>query len=239
MSDGQRRRWGLLSVGLLLLALVVLGPPAASTLGSDQAAQGDAEAFAEAMAEGRAHTVSPHPNSSMAIWPYTSRGKSVRSATLPINVVVLADVDLVRTTLIHRPDAEWEDQRHGLNGTASTQNSSAEERTPTPNASGAGTATPPNGTGDASNSSVRDTSSTAEGTNPGPNASVDAGARISLRCDNPRRWRQRRADVMMGVAMSMAQKAPLSVPQTSGMTEILGSKASVPADDCQTNSGSG
>lgn len=138
-------------MALLLLALVVVGPLVASSYGSGQSAGSDAEAFAEAMEEGRAHTVAPHPNSTMAIWPYTSRSRSVEGATLPINVVVLEDVDLVRNMLIHRPDAHWEDQRHGLNG--STGNSSTSVTEPTPvGAERAGNATPaastpaPNGT---------------------------------------------------------------------------------------------
>lgn len=122
MSDGERRGRSLLLGGLLLLSLVLAGPTIASTGGSGQSAGDQAASFAEARAEGRAHVVAPHPNSSAAIWPYTSRSRSVEGATLPINIVVLADVDVVRSMLIHRPDAQWEDQREGLNGTAGGEN---------------------------------------------------------------------------------------------------------------------
>lgn len=115
-------------VGVLLLcALLVVAPIVASSFGIGPATSGDAEAFEEDRAEGPAHTVAPHPNSTMAIWPFTSRSESVDGATLPINVVVLADVDLVRSTLIHRPDARWEDQTQGLN--TSESNSNEDERT--------------------------------------------------------------------------------------------------------------
>ena len=124
MSDGERRGRSLLLGGLLLLSLVLAGPTIASTGGSGQSAGDHAGSFAEARAEGRAHVVAPHPNSSAAIWPYTSRSRSVEGATLPINIVVLADVDVVRSMLVHRPDAQWEDQREGLNGTAGGENAS-------------------------------------------------------------------------------------------------------------------
>ena len=154
MSRGHRRGRGLLLAVVLLLSLAVLGPALTASTGSGQGAPADAAAaFAEARAEGRAHTVAPHPNSTMAIWPYTSRSKSVEGATLPINMVVLADVDLVRTMLIHRPDAEWEDQREGLNGSVSRANESVAEATPTETAArptptptaNASTGTSPNG----------------------------------------------------------------------------------------------
>ena len=162
-------------MALLLLALVVVGPLVASSYGSGQSSASDAEAFAQAMAEGRAHTVSPHPNSTMAIWPYTSRSRSVEGATLPINVVVLEDVDLVRNMLIHRPDAHWEDQRHGLNGSTGSANASAAETTP--GATGrAGNATPVGATPNATATTpTPDGTSTpaVEGTpTPGANATV-------------------------------------------------------------------
>ena len=186
MSGGPRRARSLLLAAVLLLSLAVVGPALTSSAGSGQQAPGDAaERFAAARAEGRAHTVAPHPNSTMAIWPYTSRSKSVDGATLPINIVVLADVDLVRAMLVHRPDANWEDQRQGLNGSAGGSNASVAETTPTAatptetvavsNASSpdAGGGTPaPTGTTATPAARVIQPTTTPTGTVPTPNAST-------------------------------------------------------------------
>lgn len=159
-EGGWRKRY--LIAAVVLLSLVVLGPVVASSGGPNEQASGSPETFADARDEGRAHIVAPHPNSTMAIWPYTSRRKSVESATLPINMVVLADADLVRSTLIHRPDAHWEDQRRGLNGSASTTNSSDDESTLTP----VGTVGRPN-------SSLDQNTTASNGTAVTPNSSDD------------------------------------------------------------------
>jgi len=44
-----------------------------------------------------------------AIWPYTSRSRSVHGRTLAINVVVVGDEDRVRRALTRRSDANWTD----------------------------------------------------------------------------------------------------------------------------------
>lgn len=46
--------------------------------------------------------VRPAPNGSARLWPYTSRGESFSRATLPINVVVYADVTTVKRLLAAR-----------------------------------------------------------------------------------------------------------------------------------------
>ena len=109
MSDGQRRGSVLLLAALLLVSIVAvaLAAPAASATGESAERQARPEV---------PHTVAPYPNSTSEIWPYTSRAKSVDSATLPINVVVLADAEVVRNVLILRPDARWENQTRSLNG---------------------------------------------------------------------------------------------------------------------------
>lgn len=120
MSHGPPRGGRLLLGLLVLLSLVAVAHAAVAADAAGPSAD-------QGVLPSTTPTVAPHPNSTTAIWPYTSRSKSVESVTLPINVVVLADVDLVRSTLIHRPDATWEDQRQGLNGTANSDGSSPRE----------------------------------------------------------------------------------------------------------------
>ena len=114
MSDGQRRGKGLLLAALLFVSIVAvaLTAPAASAAGEPAERQARPEV---------PHTVAPYPNSTSEIWPYTSRAKSVDSATLPINVVVLADAEVVRNVLILRPDARWENQTRSLNGSEGSE----------------------------------------------------------------------------------------------------------------------
>ncbi|WP_435157651.1 hypothetical protein [Haladaptatus sp. DFWS20] len=51
--------------------------------------------------------VSPNPDSEAKLWPFTSRGKSFDSLTLPINVVVRDHSSRVVSHLRNRRDAEW------------------------------------------------------------------------------------------------------------------------------------
>ena len=123
MSDGQRRGRSLLLAALLLISIVaaVIAVPAAG------AADGSAEHAARPEVP---HTVAPYPNSTSEIWPYTSRAHSVESATLPINVVVLAEAEVVRNVLVLRPDARWENQTQSLNGSAGSGAAPEEEIAP-------------------------------------------------------------------------------------------------------------
>ncbi|ODR79314.1 hypothetical protein BG842_09825 [Haladaptatus sp. W1] len=65
--------------------------------------------------------VSPNPNSSVKLWPFTSRHKRYDSLTLPINVVVEGPASRVVSELRHRRDAQWNNDSNEWQGVASDE----------------------------------------------------------------------------------------------------------------------
>ncbi len=65
--------------------------------------------------------VSPTPNSSAKLWPFTSRHKQYDSLTLPINVVVEGDTSRVVNQLKHRREAHWNNDSNEWQGVASDE----------------------------------------------------------------------------------------------------------------------
>ncbi|MFH5796970.1 hypothetical protein [Haladaptatus sp. CMAA 1911] len=65
--------------------------------------------------------VSPNPNSSAKLWPFTSRQERYDSLTLPINVVVEGDSSRVVNELKHRRDAQWNNDSNEWQGVANDE----------------------------------------------------------------------------------------------------------------------
>lgn len=70
---------------------------------------------------GDVRLVSPNPNSSAKLWPFTSRQKRYGSLTLPINVVVEGPASRVVYELKNRRDAEWNNDSNEWQGVANDE----------------------------------------------------------------------------------------------------------------------
>jgi len=80
--------------GVLLLVVVILAVGASSVTIQPEPEPAEPENISEV------RLVRPAPNGSQQLWPYTSRGRSIDKATLPINVVVREDPRTVRRLLV-------------------------------------------------------------------------------------------------------------------------------------------
>ena len=114
-ADGpltSRRVRVLSALVVALLGLLLVNPT--------PVALGPASADADAPRRGPADVklVSPDPDSSGRLWPFTSRRRSFNSLTLPINLVFRERARLVRAQLTHGRDAEFDSVEREWQGVA-------------------------------------------------------------------------------------------------------------------------
>ena len=95
------RRTLVVAVGLVVAAILV-------GIAVEQARPGSAVAASESTASGDSLTLFEPTRNGSALWPYTSRSRSVEGRTLAINVVVHGDPVAVRRALARRTDADWD-----------------------------------------------------------------------------------------------------------------------------------
>lgn len=86
---------------LLLLVTLVFQPGYLVSTPTEETGQKDPE---------HVRMVSPKPNSTAKLWPFTSRHKSFGSLTLPINAIVQGHAARVEMQLRNQRDAEWNNE---------------------------------------------------------------------------------------------------------------------------------
>lgn len=94
-----RTRLGVLVGAFVLVGALVLGSPAATPESG--------EVHEPSGAETSRTLVQPGPDSTVELWPYTSRTRTFEPAGLPINVVVGSDAETVRQLLVADGAVHW------------------------------------------------------------------------------------------------------------------------------------
>jgi len=99
MTDRTWARYGPLVAGvcLLVLVLAVHGAAVGSASGEGQPGDGDGRLL-----------IQPAENGSL-LWPFTSKGESVDSKTLAVNIIVHGDHDRIEAQFREETEREWEE----------------------------------------------------------------------------------------------------------------------------------